>query len=210
MIRITAAAGAALAVTLAGSAWAQSLDGAIDRGVQRTAQAQSQQDKIDEVFEETQKRLREYQETQKQIDNLEVYVAQLERQVANQERELDSINSSLEKVTLIERHDPVVRGTADDGPLGQDLLDEFDARGFIQMDDVFSPEETAAMSRELDVMASRPEVRDDDACIIEPDSDEVRSIFYVSAFSDLLGKVLRDPPASPAGGVNSGVRRCCR
>jgi septal ring factor EnvC (AmiA/AmiB activator) len=103
MIRITAAAGAALAVTLAGSAWAQSLDGAIDRGVQRTAQAQSQQDKIDEVFEETQKRLREYQDTQKQIDNLEVYVAQLERQVANQNRELDSINGSLEKVTLIER-----------------------------------------------------------------------------------------------------------
>ena len=103
MIRITAAVGAALAVTLAGSAWAQSLDGAIDRGVQRTAQAQSQQDKIDEVFEETQKRLREYQDTQKQIDNLEVYVAQLERQVANQNRELDSINGSLEKVTLIER-----------------------------------------------------------------------------------------------------------
>ena len=90
-------------MTLAGSAWAQSLDGAIDRGVQRTAQAQSQQDKIDEVFEETQKRLREYQDTQKQIDNLEVYVAQLERQVANQNRELDSINGSLEKVTLIER-----------------------------------------------------------------------------------------------------------
>ena len=103
MTRMTAAASVVLAAALAGSAWAQSLEGAIDRAVQRTAQAQSQQDKIDEVFEETQKRLREYQETQKQIDNLEVYVAQLERQVANQERELDSINSSLEKVTLIER-----------------------------------------------------------------------------------------------------------
>ena len=97
------------------------------------------------------------------------------------------------EVTLIERHDPVVHGTADDGPLGQDLLDEFDSRGFLQMDDVFSADEVAAMSNELDVMASRPEVRADDACIIEPDSDEVRSIFYVSAFSELLGKVLRDP-----------------
>ncbi len=97
------------------------------------------------------------------------------------------------EVTLIERHDPVVHGSADDGPLGQDLLDEFDSRGFLQMDDVFSADEVGAMSHELDVMASRPEVRADDACIIEPDSDEVRSIFYVSAFSELLGKVLRDP-----------------
>jgi ectoine hydroxylase len=97
------------------------------------------------------------------------------------------------EVTLIERHDPVVRGDADDGPLGQELLDEFDARGFIQMDDVFTPGEVAAMSRELDVMAARPGVREDDACIIEPGGDDVRSIFHVSAFSDLLAKVLRDP-----------------
>ncbi|MCK5771498.1 DUF3450 domain-containing protein [Algiphilus sp.] len=102
----TATAGAAIAiaaVSATGVAWAQSLDSAIDRGVQRTAQAQSQQDQIDEVFEQTQERLREYQDVQKQIDNLEVYLAQLERQVANQDRELTSINTSIEKVTLIER-----------------------------------------------------------------------------------------------------------
>ncbi len=104
MIRKATVGSLLLAAALtSGAAWAQSLDGALDRGVQRTAQAQNQQDKIDEVFEETQKRLREYQDAQKQIDNLEVYVAQLERQVANQNRELDSINGSLEKVTLIER-----------------------------------------------------------------------------------------------------------
>ena len=53
----TATAGAAIAIaaiSATGVAWAQSLDSAIDRGVQRTAQAQSQQDQIDEVFEQTQ------------------------------------------------------------------------------------------------------------------------------------------------------------
>lgn len=100
-----ATAGAALIASAlaSGAVWAQSLDGALTRGVQRTAQAQTQQDQIDKVFEQTQQRLREYQDVQKQIDNLEVYVAQLERQVANQDRELASINNSIEKVTLIER-----------------------------------------------------------------------------------------------------------
>lgn len=96
------------------------------------------------------------------------------------------------EVTMIERHDPVVHGTADDGPLDKAELEEFNERGFVQLENVFSMDEVRAIQDDLDRMSSEDEVRADEACIVEPDSNEVRSIFFVSKFSDLLARVLRD------------------
>lgn len=94
------------------------------------------------------------------------------------------------EVTLIERHDPVVHGTAGDGPLAQDQLDEFDARGFIQLPDVFAATEVGAIRDELARMSTDHDVRADDACIVEDGS--VSSIFDVARFSPLLHDVLAD------------------
>lgn len=102
------------------------------------------------------------------------------------------------EVTLIERHDPVVYGAADDGPLGADQLDEFNERGVLLLEDVFSPDEVRAMTTDLERMSGDADIRLNEACITEPDSGEVRSIFSVSEFSDLLAMVLRDPRLADA------------
>ena len=102
------------------------------------------------------------------------------------------------EVTLLERHDPVVHGTADDGPLDQAALDEFDARGFLQLPDVFGRAEVADIEQELDRMATDPAVRADDASVVDADGAEVRSIFDVTRFSDVLTDLLRDPRVADA------------
>lgn len=100
------------------------------------------------------------------------------------------------EILLLGRHDPVVHGGVDDGPLTSTQLAEFDARGFLQVDDVFTSDEVHAMRSELQRMTSDPAIRSADACIVERDSDVVRSVFDLPTFSDLLHKVLRDPRVS--------------
>ena len=93
---------------------------------------------------------------------------------------------------MLERAEPVVRGTADDGPLTQDQLDAFDRDGMLQLPGVFSNDEVEAMAAELRRMSAEPTVRSQDACIIEPESEQVRSIFDVPAFSDHIRDVIAD------------------
>jgi ectoine hydroxylase len=93
---------------------------------------------------------------------------------------------------MLERTEPVVRGTADDGPLTQDQLDAFDRDGMLQLPGVFSNDEVEAMAAELRRMSAEPTVRSQDACIIEPESEQVRSIFDVPAFSDHIRDVIAD------------------
>lgn len=97
-----------------------------------------------------------------------------------------------ESAEMLERREPVVRGTAEDGPLTQEQLDAFDRDGMLQLPGVFSPQEVEDMFAELRRMTRDDDVRGTDACIIEPESDQVRSIFDVPSFSDHIGDVLRD------------------
>ncbi len=93
---------------------------------------------------------------------------------------------------MIERREPVVHGSAVDGPLDQEQLDAFDRDGLLQLPGVFSAQEVEAMAAELRRMSSDDRVREHEATIIEPESAQVRSIFDVPAFSDHVGEVLRD------------------
>jgi len=93
---------------------------------------------------------------------------------------------------MLERTEPVVWGSASDGPLSQEQLDAFDRDGMLQLPGVFSNDEVEAMAAELRRMSAEPAVRSQDACIIEPASEQVRSIFDVPAFSDHIRDVIAD------------------
>jgi ectoine hydroxylase len=97
-----------------------------------------------------------------------------------------------ETAEMLERTEPVVWGRASDGPLTQDQLDAFDRDGMLQLPGVFSNDEVEAMAAELRRMTADPQVRAFDGTIIEPESDQVRSIFDVPAFSDRIREVIAD------------------
>lgn len=65
--------------------------------------AQASQVRINAISDETSSILQEYKTVLKQIEGLRIYNAQLERQIANQIREMGNIRNSIDEVTLIER-----------------------------------------------------------------------------------------------------------
>lgn len=65
--------------------------------------AQASQERVDTLSDETSRLLANYKTLLKEIDGLRVYNGQLQRQINNQNREKRELNSSIERVTLIER-----------------------------------------------------------------------------------------------------------
>lgn len=93
----------ALAGALLSSVAMAQLDQAIDTGIRTTQAGQKAQDKIDNIDQKTSELLAEYTRVNKEIEGLEVYIRQLGRQLNSQQQEIDSLNASMQKVTLIER-----------------------------------------------------------------------------------------------------------
>jgi len=65
--------------------------------------ARASQSKINDVAEETNDLLNQYKAVLKVNDGLRVYNRQLERQIANQERQIATLNKSIDDVTVIQR-----------------------------------------------------------------------------------------------------------
>jgi uncharacterized coiled-coil protein SlyX len=98
-----------LAVWIGGSAsivGAQSIDPIVEVGKQRTAAAKASQAKIDRLADETASLLSDYKTVMKQVDGLKVYNARLERQIANQERRIRDIDTSIAEAAVIQRQIP--------------------------------------------------------------------------------------------------------
>jgi len=96
-------ASALLASGLAFQASATSIDTALDKGVTRAEKAQQAQQKIDSVDGDIRSAEREYRGVVKEVEGLEVYIQQLEKQIAAQNAEMTTIEESIRQVTLIER-----------------------------------------------------------------------------------------------------------
>ena len=86
----------------------------------------------------------------------------------------------------IERTDPTVWGTAQDGPFTATELDAHERRGFTILE-----EET--YNTELTRLANDQSIRGDERVITERSSGEMRSIFEVQHFSELIDRLSRDP-----------------
>lgn len=90
---------------------------------------------------------------------------------------------------ILPRLDPVVRGTAADGPLTQDELDAFDRDGYLWLPAFLSAGEVAALKGELDRLCRDNADNRDDEVVREPHGDDIRSIFRVHETSRVFRKL---------------------
>src|SRR5699024_3757124 len=93
----------------------------------------------------------------------------------------------------IERADPVVWGSAADGPMDQQTLVSFDAKRYLSVVQLVTPEEVETFRAELRRIADDPEVRADERTVVEHQSQEVRSLLEVQKISEVFAKIANDP-----------------
>jgi ectoine hydroxylase len=98
-----------------------------------------------------------------------------------------------ERPQLIDRVDPVVYGTADDGPLTPDQIAAFDRDGALMVEGLFTGEDLERLRARLDRLVADPIVRADERTVIELEQDEVRSIFEVHRSDEVFEEVASDP-----------------
>ncbi|NRA40689.1 MAG: DUF3450 domain-containing protein [Pseudomonadales bacterium] len=91
------------ALMLAVQVSAATMDNAIKSGENRAKNAQTQQRKIDNVDGQTKTLEQEYRAVVKEVEGLDVYLQQLNKQLNAQQAELTQIDQSIKQVTLIER-----------------------------------------------------------------------------------------------------------
>lgn len=106
------------------------LDTVIKAGADKTAAAQASQRRIDSTVAQSDKLLRQFQLVNKQIEGLQVYNAQLTRQIDSQHQTMADIAESVENAALIERQ--II-------PLSLNMLDAL--KQFIRLDLPFKVEE---------------------------------------------------------------------
>ena len=98
-----------------------------------------------------------------------------------------------DKPHVIARLDPVVYGTAAEGPLDQSALDLYEENGFLHFESMLSSKEIESCARELgqlrvdEALKNRPEV------ILESEDRTIRSIFAVHEISDVMRSLCSHP-----------------
>jgi hypothetical protein len=88
---------------VAGTAGAATLNDVFSVTKSMNDEAKRSQAKIDALTEETRNLLNDYKTVLKEIEGLQVYNLQLQKQVANQNQEMAELAKSIDQVTLIER-----------------------------------------------------------------------------------------------------------
>ena len=113
-----------------GALQAQTVDSVIQQSADNTDALKSAQSKINGIAEQTDKLLQEYKVVTKQIEGLKVYNAQQELQIADQEKNLVSLEKSIASAATMER---------DISPLVVSMIDALEQ--FVGLDLPFSQEE---------------------------------------------------------------------
>lgn len=80
---------------------------------------------------------------------------------------------------VLDRKDPVVYGSAEDGPLNQSELDRYERDGFLFFPGLFSEREMEFYRGELRRLNRRPDNSDRPEIVTEPGTNEVRSVFAI-------------------------------
>jgi ectoine hydroxylase len=98
-----------------------------------------------------------------------------------------------EKEVAVPRQDPVVWNSPDaSGPISADHLQAFERDGFLSVDQLIRPDEVDVYRRELDRLVSDPQIRADERSVVEPMSQEIRSVFEVHKISEVFANLVRD------------------
>lgn len=114
---------------------------------QMNAAARRSQAQVDALTEDTRKLLGEYKTVLKEIEGLRVYNRQLEKQIANQEKEMSQLAQSIDDVTVIERQIT---------PLMLRMIDGIEQ--FVELDTPFLLEERRARVERLRETMDRADV----------------------------------------------------
>lgn len=137
----------ALVAGLSGAASAATTQELINAGEARAAAAQADQRRIEQVADQIDQLVIDYQTEAKVVDGLKVYNSLLQRQIDNQEAEMNAIAESIQNVELIERQIT---------PLMTRMLDSLDA--FVELDTPFLLEERRDRIVRLRGMMDRSDV----------------------------------------------------
>jgi ectoine hydroxylase len=92
------------------------------------------------------------------------------------------------------RQDPVVwsqPGAA--GPITAQELGGFERDGFLGVREIIGPDEVDQCRAELDRLIGDPVMRADERAIVEPRTQDIRSIFEVHRISPVFSRLARDP-----------------
>lgn len=108
----------------------QSLEPVVDAASTINQSAKSSQLKVEDIADSIQERIQQYKQISRQIDGLNVYTQQLQKQLDNQEIEKAELNSSIDEVSVVERQIT---------PLMLRMIDSLDA--FVRLDVPFLPNE---------------------------------------------------------------------
>ncbi|MEU6817692.1 ectoine hydroxylase [Streptomyces sp. NPDC046860] len=93
----------------------------------------------------------------------------------------------------VPRQDPVVWGSpSTPGPIPAAELEGFERDGFLTVDQLITPAEVQVYRRELDRLVGDPAIRADARSIVEPQSQEIRSVFEVHRLSELFANLVHD------------------
>jgi ectoine hydroxylase len=92
------------------------------------------------------------------------------------------------------RCDPVVWAPDRvEGPLDRRAVNRFDADGFLAIDALLDADVVADLQNELSVLRTSPALANDERSVLEPDSQEIRSVFEVHRVSTAFGALVADP-----------------
>ncbi|MFG2190957.1 ectoine hydroxylase [Streptomyces sp. NPDC048639] len=92
------------------------------------------------------------------------------------------------------RLDPVVWSEPGaPGPIQPSELRDFDRDGFMAVDQLITPDEVATYRAELDRLINEPAIRADERSIVEPRTQDVRTVFEVHRISEVFAQLVRDP-----------------
>jgi ectoine hydroxylase len=92
------------------------------------------------------------------------------------------------------RMDPVIWSEPGaPGPVGATDLADYERDGFLAVDRLITPEEVAVYRQELNRLTTDPEIRRDERSIVEPKSQEIRTVFEVHRISEVFAGLVRDP-----------------
>ncbi|MEV5354736.1 ectoine hydroxylase [Streptomyces sp. NPDC086081] len=94
---------------------------------------------------------------------------------------------------LTPRQDPVVWGAPDaPGPIVPADLLSFERDGFLAIDQLITDDEVAVYRDELNRLVNDPDIRADERSIVEPRSQEIRSVFEVHRISEVFARLVSD------------------
>ncbi|RJQ75374.1 ectoine hydroxylase [Pseudonocardiaceae bacterium YIM PH 21723] len=94
---------------------------------------------------------------------------------------------------LLERQDPTVWPGVDDGPLGQQELQDYDGKGYLVVPQMITPTELESFRTELDRLRSDGSLKQDERYVVERETGDVRSIFAVHQISQKINDLVHDP-----------------